>query len=869
MVGRNLAHYRVLRLLGKGGMGEVYAAQDSKLRREVALKVLPAAVTADPVKLRRFEREAQAVAALSHPNIVTIYSVEETEGVHFITMELVDGKRLNDLIPRHGMSLEDFFTIAIPLADALSAAQEKGIVHRDLKPANIMVTQDGRAKILDFGLAKLREEPTPASTSEDPTIDRPEPLTDADVAVGTVPYMSPEQVRGQGVDGRSDIFSLGVILHEMACGLRAFGGGTSADVISSILRDEPTPVPDLRQSLPHHLGRIIALCLAKNPDRRYQSARDLRNELEMLRKEVAAGVARPSSATRVRTLPASPRRRWVMGGAIAVVAAALLTMLGMRLLHREPTADRPLGSVAVLPFVNLTGDPNQDYLGDGISAGLITQLGELAALRVVGRAESARFRGSAASAREIGGDLGVEALVEGSLQQDDDGVHVGMELIDAQSGEVLWSKAVVGQRDHLFELQRDLAEDLTRFLSVPVSAKERQRLARNPTRSRRAYEAYLQGQQFLEAVDNPRNPRFAVEAFEQALKLDPEFALAHVGSSEAWWRRYEIEKDPDMLRRAEAEAEAALAIDPDLPSAQVALARVYRSSGRYGASIAELRPVLERHPHPDAAYKELAYTYSEAGEFDAAEQALDAAIALGGDYWRNWNSLGAFLAEQGRDEEARTAFEKAAEIAPESVTWPWENLVALQMRGGNFESAVAAYERFGGAIHDARLASNIGTAYFFTDRLAEAESFYRQAVRLAPRDYGQHGNLGDVLARLGRDEDARAEYASAHRLVEAALESIPGDNDLRLFGALYGAKAGECAAAGEAAAALESELPRTADNLHYLAYVYGLCGQRDAALRALTAAIELGVAPELVRQEDEFRSLRDDPEFERLLGATS
>jgi non-specific serine/threonine protein kinase len=869
VIGQSLGHYRILRSLGKGGMGEVYAAEDTRLRREVALKVLPEAVASDPRRIRRFEREAQTVASLNHPNIVTIYSVEEADGVRFLTMELVDGKELKELLPRNGLPVERIFSIAVPLADALSVAHDNGIVHRDLKPGNIMVTRDGRVKILDFGLAKLHGQefflpgPDPVTQSLPQDI---EPLTRDGQIVGTVPYMSPEQVKGRAADERSDIFSLGIILYEMASGRPVFTGESSGDIISSILRDQPQPISEGRPELPHHLGRIISLCLAKEPDRRYQSARDLRNELEVLQREVTEGLSRPSTLSgEIPVGTGRPAWRRTTIGAAALVLLILLATLGRFFFGPGAAADPGLGSIAVLPLANLTGDPNQGYLGEGISAGLITQLGELSGLKVVGRSKTWRLSGQNLSAEEVGRRLSVEAVLEGSLQRDGTGLQVDLNVTDVVSGEVVWSKKALGEREDLFGLQREIAHDLARFLSVSLSLKERRRLARNPTRDLRAYELYLQGQQFLEA-ESPRSARFAAEVFGQAVRLDADFALAYVGLSEAHWKSYQTDKEPESLRRAEADAERALKIDSDLPSALVALARVYRSTGRYAASIAELRPILERHPRPDEAYGELAFSYAEAGDLESAERALEAAIALRTDDWRHRNSLGKFLLRQGRHAEAREAFEMALQLAPEAINWPYENLAGLLMLEGDFTGAIEAYERFGHETSDARLASNIGTAYFFTGQLETAEPLYRLAVRLAPEDAGQHGNLGDVLARLGRAEEARAEYRTAHRLQSQALAKFPEDNQLRLDGAFYAAKAEECAQATLLTRELEQHLPRIADNLHLLAIIYALCDERDAAIAALGSAIELGFAAELVRQEDEFQNLMQDPDFQRLVG---
>jgi serine/threonine-protein kinase len=861
MVGRTLSHYRIVENLGAGGMGEVYLAEDTTLRRQVALKVLPPEMASDAGCLERLRREALAIASLNHPNIVTIHAIEETEGLLFIVMEWIEGRTLTDLIRTKGMRLREFFDLAIPLADALSTAHEHGVIHRDLKPGNIMVTNQGVAKILDFGLAKLH----PAAETPIDTQLATEPLTAEGKILGTAPYMSPEQIQGKTVDERSDIFSLGIILYEMATGRRPFAGRTSAELVSSILRDQPSAVDELKGELPHHLGRIIRHCLEKQAERRLQSAKDLRNELEDLRQELESGQIEAGGLSSKAVSPSKAiwRRPWAWAAALTLVVLGLVLVFVLRGRGSSVTGYE---EIAVLPFANLTGDPSQDYVGEGLGAGLITQLSEVAGLSIVGRSETWSYRGKGLSARQLGKRLGVEAVLEGGLQPGEKGLRADVNLTDVRTGRILWSQSFVGERQRLFAFQKTIASGVTRFLSIPLSVRERRRMARNPTESGRAYDYYLQGQQFLEAVDKPRNADFARDLFRQAIRIDPQFALARVGLSEALWKIHRRDKDSAALAEAEREAETASTLDPELPAAQVALARVYRDTGRYAESIAELRRILANHPNPDRAQGELAFSYEEAGDLSAAEECLRSAIALRDDYWHHWNSLGAFLVKLTRYPEARSAFQRAAELAPEGTTWPLRNLASVRMLEGDFEGAIEAFEQFGEEPDTAKLAGNIGTAYFFTHRLEEAERYYELAVRLDPRDPLKHGNLADLYLRQGRQDDARAEYRSALRLVEEALLDNPKSNSLRVRQALYSAKAGECQAASRLAAELQAELPQTGEFAHYRALVHAVCGQRIAALEALRVAIELGFSTELIREEDEFADLHKDPEFLDLVG---
>ncbi len=863
-----LGQYRLVEEIGRGGMGVVWKALDTRLGRHVALKLLSEENTSDPERLKRLEHEARTVASLNHPNIVTLFSVEEVDGQHFITMELVDGKSLAELIPPHGLTLEQFFDLAVPLADALGAAHERGVVHRDLKPANVMVDAAGRVKVLDFGLAKLRPDSESTDAAELPTASQ-KLLTQEGFAMGTVPYMSPEQLQGRELDKRTDLFSLGVVLYEMATGARPFQGHSSAELISAIMRDSPPSVTELRTGYPNHVGRIIRHCMEKSPDLRYQNAKDVRNELVGLRSELSSGqlARRATSAAARPVAPPRPRRALLRPAIAASLLLAGAAALWWALTPGD-AADGHSSAVAVLPFTNLTGDPGRDYLSAGISAGLITQLSEISGIQVVGRAAAWSPDRDDATPAERARRLGVGAFLEGELQQEGERLRVDVKLTDAGSGLVLWSEGFHGAADGLIALQREITGKLATVLAIPLSTKERRRMARDPTGSFKAYELFIRGHQALREGEGRDAMDGASELFRQAIRLDDAFALAHAGLSEARWRSYLYDRVSEKLGEAEREARRALELDPELPAAQVALARVLRSTGRYAASIDELNKVLANHPKPDEAQRELAASYVRVGDLEQAESCLRAAAALGDRDWFNWNALGAFLHELGRYDEARQAFEQAATLAPEDVAVPHENLVALTVLQGRFDEAIAAYERMVVPIRDATLASNIGTAYYFSDRadrLERAEEYYRLAVQFAPGRAVMRRNLADLYLDQGRREDALHNYREALRIVEQQLRDDPENLTLRLDRALYSAKGDDCAGAASQTDALEPELPRTANNLHRLAHVHALCGRNEQALGAIEAAIALGFSREIIRQESEFAGLRDTPAFVALV----
>jgi len=864
MIGEKLLHYEIIRKLGAGGMGEVWLARDSKLDREVAIKVLPPAMVSDSERLQRFQREAKAVASLNHPNIVTIHSVEEADGVPFFAMEFVSGATLSTMIPEGGLPPAVFLNLAIPIADAVSAAHDRGVTHRDLKPGNIMVDDRGRLKVLDFGLAKLQPEP-PSEEPSDSHLET-EFLTGEGKILGTTPYMSPEQLTGREVDQRSDIFSLGTIFYTMVTGKHPFLADSSAEVISSILSHHPPAVSEVKGDLPAPLGSLIRRCLEKDPDRRYQTAHELLDDLEALREAVGRGHAPLGPVTeKIHVVRRVPRISFRLG--VVAVAVAALTTLAF-LIGRTSSSSLPdLTTLAVLPFSNMTGDPELDHLADGISAGLINRLREVEGLKVVGRSEAWSARdASPAALRDA---LGVGAVVDGEVLKQGSSLRHTVNLTDAGTGFVLWSHTYSTPGYDAYYLQQAIARDLAVFLSIPITVEDRQRLAGDTTGVQLAFDYYVNGQRFLDEVDDPRGPDAAADNFRQALRIDGDFALARVGLSEALWQVYLRDLDRAALIEAEEQALAARDLEPEMAAARVALARIYRTTGRHDEAIEEVEGALAIHSRPDEAYRELGRSYERVGDLEEAERALRAATSLRPDDWTNWNELGNFLAKGGSYDESREAFERAAELAPPDVSMPREKLATLSLQMGDFDAAIAIYEDLPGPIRNPRIAANLGTAYYFSDRpekWSKVEEHYLTAVRLNPQDAMFQANLGDLYQRLGREGEAQARYLRACSLLEERAADDPNNPQILSELADYSAKASDCGRALGLATRLETLLPETGPAAHQMAYIYALCGDDDAAVRALARAVRLGEPAEIIRQEDEFINLRDREDFIALVG---
>ena len=677
--GTRLGPYEILAPLGAGGMGEVYRARDPKLGRDVAIKVLPEAVAGDAERLARFEREARSLASLNHPNIVTIFSIEESGGTRFLAMELVEGESLDALLASGGLPLSRFFEIAVPLSEALSAAHERGIVHRDLKPGNVMVTREGRVKVLDFGLARREPAESDPNLTDTPTESRAD-LTGEGQVFGTVAYMSPEQARGGKVDARSDVFSLGVMLYQMLIGQRPFQGASAVDIISSILRDKAPSVTDLRADIPPHLARILRRCLEKDPRDRYQTSRDVFNELRELRAETSLASSTPLPLPAAAPAPRAAWKRpaWVAAAAAILLAAALLLAIRSGVMRPAPraqgseTAPPVIRSIAVLPLDNYSGDPNQEFFAEGMTDELTADLATISQLRVISRGSAMQFKGKQRPPTpEIARKFNVDAIVEGSVLRAGDKVRITAQLIDARSDRHLWAKSFERSSRDVLALQDELASAIAREIHVQLTPAEQSRLTRAPSVNPEAYDAYLKGRYYFNRPSD-ENLKKAITLFEEAIALDPNFAPAHSGLSDAYlWAGYNEGFLTASEARPKAKAAAEKAIQLDDQSAE---------------------------GHASLATFKLFYEYDWAG----SEREFRRAFALNPNYAFAHDQFGLGLAFQGRFEEAIAEGRRAAELDPLSPQVPLDNSIGLAWQG-----------QYQAAKEQARRAADLDPTFFF------------------------------------------------------------------------------------------------------------------------------------------------------------
>ena len=746
LVGRTLGAYRVTETLGSGGMGEVYLAEHLQLGRRVALKVLPPEMAAHKEKLARFEREARAVAQLSHPGIVVLHTLEEVDGLRFITMEHVEGTTLSQAASQHGFPLERFLPLAIALTDAVAAAHGKGILHRDLKPENVMLTVDGRVKVLDFGLAKLRyDEPAEG----DRTTRETQSVTQDGRIVGTVAYMSPEQAQGLPVDHRSDIFSLGILLYEMASGERPFKGNTNLSVLSSILKDTPRPVSELRDDVPRPLARMIQRALEKRPEDRYQSASDLRRDLEDLKRDLDTGellMATTAGRQKIAAAAAAGRRR-VAPAALAVAALALVAAFGFWLRGRVPAAandDRR--SLAVFYFDNLTGDPQLDWLRTGLTDMLVTNLSQSQGLRVLSTARLYQLledfghrddrSTSAGVVARVADSARATTAVVGSYVRAGSQIRIQASLQDPRTGEVIASERVEGDAEGgLFALVDELTGRLRGRLEAPVGFMRRsetkghapgdwkeKKLEEVTTTSVEAYKAYAEGSRLHERLQE----REAQGYFEKAVQLDPGFAMAlaklsvvHANledmdkarqySARALEKagnlppaeRYYIEGrnwslDPATADKAIAAYQKAVDESPDHTSARNNLAQMLVGQRRYPEALGHLEELRRRGMTFPGTWMSLAEAYTATGHPDRGREALETYVREHPDRFAGYENLGLFELSQGRLEQALGAFDRAAALQPDQRTrieFGRFVVAAMQDRWKDAEAAAAALSK--------------------------------------------------------------------------------------------------------------------------------------------------------------------------------
>jgi eukaryotic-like serine/threonine-protein kinase len=774
MIGQTVSHYRILEQLGFGGMGVVYAAEDLKLGRRVALKFLPDELNQNPQALERFRREARAASSLNHPNICTIHDIEEYEGKSFLVMELLEGETLQQRVKGHALPIDALLEIGAQIADALEAAHRKGIVHRDIKPANIFMTARGQAKLTDFGLAKLSPDGNIAGATVGSLegVTTEEALTSPGVAMGTVAYMSPEQARGEELDARTDLFSFGAVLYEMATGRVAFSGPTSAVIFHSILERTPKNPSVVNPKLPARFDEIVSKALEKDPALRYQSAAEIGADLKRLRRD--------TDSTRVTAAVPSVtvRKGWSLRRKLAIGAAGLVLLTVVVVVARHGIQElqlKTMDSVAVLPIVNATGDPNVEYLSEGITQDLVSTLSQIPNLKVVSLASAYRYKGRGIDPPHVARELGVHTILTGRMVQQGNDLSISAEFVDAEHDRVMWSKQYQGKLSDVPNLQSEITQDITANLKMNLTGAEKSRMSQRPTENGEAYQLYLHGRFYwnkrtAEAVNK------AMDYFQQAIDRDPSYALAYAGLADCYYvtffNNFTISQ-AESAAKSRAAATKALELDPSLAETHVSMGQVLEIfDWDFAGAEREFRRALVINPGYAVGLQWYAELLENLGRYDEALAMIQRAQEAD-PFSLTINAVhGQILSRSGRTNEAVAQFQKTLDL---DRNFPLGHFLFghTLVREGKNEEAVKELEQ---AVHSSPESpvyrSMLAYVYAQNGGIAEARKILGEVIQEAKSDRASWQDVAGIYAALGEKDHAFATLEMAFQRRDSRMTML-------------------------------------------------------------------------------------------------
>ncbi len=845
-----LSKYRIIEKLGAGGMGEVYKAEDPALLRIVAIKVMSKQGIDAVVSKSRFVREAQAASSINHPNIVTIYEIGETDEHAYIVMEYVRGRSIRDLISAHSLTPGAILNIAIQICDALAEAHSRKIIHRDIKPENILLTEREQVKVLDFGLAKTLAGIEPVQDNKT-SIER---LTESGVVVGTLSYMSPEQLRGELLDERTDIFSFGIVLYEMVTGGLPFQGANAFEVAASILKDEAKRISRLPAGMPAGVSDIVMRLLARQRGNRYSSFAEVKRALEGVRQK--APEAAPSDNQITVELDTTDEFNRKSAG---VKNTSSMSPSEQRSLK---TFSPP--TILVLPLEPVASSDESSFIGIGLAHAITTDLAKISGLSVLSKSAGAgRMREAGMGARELARELGATILLEGEVMRAGQVIGVMARLTDVETARVIWGSQYRGDAADLFSIQDAVCESVAAALQVNVSGKVRDQIAKPATTNIDAFEFYSKGRAFLERYDVQENVDFAIQMFDEALKLDQDFALAYAGLGEAYWRKYQATRENIWVDRAVAASDHALVLDPHQAQVHISLGIIYYGSGKVEKAIEEFDRAANLQPMNNDAYRWLGHCCMRKGEIEQAIIYFEEAIRIRPGYWENYNDLGRCLHTFGRYNEAAEQFRRVITIQPDNFQG-YSNLGAIYYLLGLYKDAVAMYEQAIRIYANADSYTNLGTAYFYLERYEDAIAAYISAIELNPHDNILYQNLGDAYLRVGREQDAEAQFKLAVQLLEGYLLVNPNDAPVLSQMAICQAKLHRdqnALASTERATMIE---PQNTNLMYERAVVHALIGDADRAIEYLGRALSRGYSSSEAARDPDLETLRSRPEYKSL-----
>ena len=862
--GTTVGQYEILELLGSGGIGEVYRARESSLERHVAIKILSETYSSNPEVLSRFEKEARLASSLNHPNIVTVHAVGWDRGIPYIAMELVDGITLDELIRRGPLPVRTLLDIATQIAEGLAKAHAAGVVHRDLKPLNVMVTRENLVKILDFGLGKIAAPPSldaHAPTRRMMTETRP------GLILGTAGFMSPEQVRGANVDFRSDQFSFGSVLYEMATGKMPFARETSVQTLAAIIEDEPPPIEAINTELPRSVLEVVRRCMAKNPEDRYASTQELAHELRSIRDRMTA------ETHFLEALPKRKRQRNSRLAIIAAIAAAAVIAIGVptireRLPRPGDIALLPVSKqLAILPFVSVGNDAANQSFCDGLVETLTSKLTQLEpydkSFRIVPSSEIRRE--SVTSARDALKSFGATLVITGSIQRIADRVRITINLVDSKTQRQISARSIDTEIADVSTMQDGIVIQTAELLGMRLSDQQRQILVAGGTTVPGALEFYLEGEGYLQRYDNAENIDRAIRLLNQAVERDPRYALAHAALGQAYWRKYDLTKDASLIELARASCDAAMRINDRLASLYITLAIISNGTGRHDDAIRHLQRALDLDPVSADAYRELAAAYVASGKSQEAEATYKKAIEARPSYWAGYNELGTYYFRLGRYTQAEEQFRRLLDLTPDSYR-AYTNLGGVYYATGRYDDAASMFEKSIAIKPSGSAYSNLGTVYFYLARYGDAVQSYEQALKVNDRDYRLWKNLATAYYWTPQQRNQAADrYRRAAALAEEQRKVNPRNPRLLLDLADCYSMLGETQRARNLLQQALNTAPNNAAMMFDGAVIYEQLGNRERALEWIDKALRLGYSRDLVQRAPSLAQLRTDARFGRLI----